>query len=133
MLDKQIITIKEYVAGKQKAPYGIDGLGDDYSAVSHIFFLREGHLQYNEGQKAIVFDIGHYSHRDVKKLLEDIFLPLDEMCFNLVLAMEQQNITLILKNNIRNQPSIFFEEIDAFLSQQNIAVIKEGFWEKLII
>ena len=121
--------IEEYVESRKENFYGFDGLHDTNVNVPpcHIYKFHKEDISFENN--TITINIGNYANKKLDYLLKQLFIPRDEMCFDLKKAMETNNTKLILFNNIGNQSKNFFDYINEFFKDYAIDIEKQGIWE----
>lgn len=123
--------IEEYIESKKGNFYGFDGLGNCKNGYptssSHPYKFHKEDISFENN--TITINIGDYANKKLDYLLKELFIPRDEMCFDLKKAIEINNSKLILFNNVGNQSKDFFEYINKFFKDYYIDIEKQGIWE----
>ena len=101
---------------------------DGFGKPIPMFFLKSKDFCYNKNKKEIVFDIGSYADKNLLQLLNSLFIPLDEMSFDVLKAIKDNDIKLILINNVYNQGDEFFDKIYHFFKIVNYIPEYKGIW-----
>lgn len=123
--------IQDFIKEQKGNYYGFDGLGNYDNGYPeppcHVYELKKEDISFNNN--TITIDIGNYANKKLDYLLKQLFIPRNEMCFDLKKAMETNNTKLILFNNIGNQSKDFFDYINEFFKDYAIDIEKQGIWE----
>lgn len=113
--------------------YGFAGFKDysvkeGYGKPNYIYPLNKEDFTYNEQAKEIHFNIGNYINKKPKNLLERLFIPLDEMSFDLLEAIKKENITLIIENNNLGTNKDFCDTVRNFFTSLEYEPEYKGEW-----
>ena len=102
-MSKFNIQFQEFITRKQDNYYGFDGLHDSNISTPpcHVYKLHKEDFTFDEKENAITLNIGEYYDKKLKYLLNSLFIPLDELQFDLGKYIKLNNIKLILNNNYR--------------------------------
>lgn len=131
-----IKTIQQFVDEKindNKFWYFTGGLKnysphDGFGKPALAFPLKPTDFCYNKNKQEIVFNIGSYADKSLLHLLNSLFVPLDEMSFDVLKAIKDNDIKLILINNVDNQGDEFFDKIYHFFETVDYTPEYKGIW-----
>ena len=136
MNSESSMTLREYFFSQLKplSYFSDGGLIDNErghgSSPIFAYPILANDFCYKEEANTIVFNIGNYADQDLSNLLKRIFVPLDEFSFDLVKTIKNEKTKLILKNEISNQDSTFFDLVYTFFRSVGIKPKYEGCWSK---
>ena len=123
-------TIKNFIQTKQDNFYGFDGLNSYPNlCVCDVYQIHKEDLVYAEEKRTISLNIGHYGNKKLNYLLETLFIPNDELSFDLLNEMKQHNVTLELNNNVSNHKPLFYKIINNFFNDKGVNIIRKGIWK----
>lgn len=132
----RIKSLKQYFDEKisgNKFWYGFTGLNDykkvGYGIPDNVYCLHEEDFLYNQDENKIIFNIGKYSEKKIDFLLKSIFIPLDEMSFDLIQEIKNNKTKLILVNKIKNQTDDFYNLVYKFFSDIDYTPEYKGEWK----
>lgn len=127
----QIHTFQDFLNSKQDSFYGFDGLHNQNISVPPcpIYKLYAKDFFYNEKEKTLTLNIGNYYNKKLDYLLKSLFVPLDELHFDLVNYIKSNNITLTLNNDYQNLNDYFFSTVYSFFQKTGIQPLFTGIWK----
>lgn len=93
------------------------------------FVLKEKDYYYDKRKNEIVLNLSMYFSKEVLCLLERLFIPLDNMSFNLTEAMNKEKTRLVLVNEIVNIKEEVKQKVYDFFKKINITPDYNGEWD----
>jgi len=122
----------DFIESRQDSYYGFEGLHDTGVCVppTNIYKLQKTDFRYDENENVLVLNVGNYFDKRIERLLESLFIPLDELHFDLGTYIKQNKIRLVLINNIRSADQEFYSVIRDFFINLKIQPIYEGVWDE---
>lgn len=125
-------TLEEFIKYKQNSFYGFDGLHDSNTIVPpcHIYKLYAEDFFFNEEENTLTLNIGKYYDKKLEYLLTSLFIPLDELSFDLGKYIKYSKTKLVLNNTIENLNDNFFSTVYSFFEKLELKPIYIGIWEK---
>lgn len=122
----------DFIESRQDSYYGFEGLHDTGVCVppTNIYKLLKIDFSYDESENVLVLNIGNYLDKKIEHLLESLFIPMDELHFDLGTYIKQNKIRLVLVNNIRSLNQEFLCVIRDIFVNLEIRPIYEGEWNE---
>lgn len=120
--------IEEYIEEIKKSVYGLELDKEKVMNVHSGYVYRIESEDVSFKDNTIILNVGNYANKKLDYLLNELFFPKYEFCFDLLKAMKSNNTKLTLINNIENQCEKFHHTINIFFKNLNIEIDKQGFW-----